>query len=129
MHGNKHYPDNASDDIRYSFNPARIDAIVQAAVHKTLESLERQPAPVPTYGLRPPACARFIGIDLATLQDWRSRGIGPRYRKIGNRVVYPLPELYQFMERHPLYGSGALAPDTTSARASNANAVLAKTHH
>ena len=28
-----------------------------------------------------------------TLEQWRWRGIGPRYLKIGGRVIYPLAEV------------------------------------
>ncbi|MGG7565007.1 helix-turn-helix transcriptional regulator [Rhodovulum sp. DZ06] len=28
-----------------------------------------------------------------TLEQWRWRGVGPRYLKIGGRVIYPLDEV------------------------------------
>ncbi len=31
-----------------------------------------------------------------TLEQWRWRGIGPRYLKIGGRVIYPLAEVEAF---------------------------------
>lgn len=43
--------------------------------------------------------AAFTGIALATLNSWRSKGLGPRYNKIGARSVrYRLSELIAFME-------------------------------
>ena len=31
-----------------------------------------------------------------TLEQWRWRGVGPRYLKIGGRVIYPLVEVEAF---------------------------------
>lgn len=31
-----------------------------------------------------------------TLERWRWQGIGPRYLKLGGRVVYPLEEIERF---------------------------------
>jgi predicted DNA-binding transcriptional regulator AlpA len=39
------------------------------------------------------ATAAHLGIALATLDNWRSLGRGPRFLKLGARVVYPTAEL------------------------------------
>lgn len=31
-----------------------------------------------------------------TLANWRSKGQGPSYQKIGGRVLYPLPEIERY---------------------------------
>jgi hypothetical protein len=31
-----------------------------------------------------------------TLEQWRWRGVGPRYLKIGGRVIYPLAEVERY---------------------------------
>lgn len=39
--------------------------------------------------------AKMTGINLCTLRNWRSRGIGPKFIKIGGKrgsVLYPLKE-------------------------------------
>ena len=43
--------------------------------------------------LRDADAARVLGVSPATLPAWRCRGQGPRYLKIGGRVVYLLPDL------------------------------------
>ena len=37
--------------------------------------------------------SRFLKLPASTLENWRSLGIGPRYRKHGRRVVYWKPDL------------------------------------
>ena len=39
----------------------------------------------------------FLRISKPTLERWRMEGRGPRYAKIGHRVLYPRVELEQFM--------------------------------
>ncbi len=43
--------------------------------------------------LRNAEAAVYIGIAPSTLNKLRLTGGGPRYRKIGRRVVYPITEL------------------------------------
>lgn len=35
-----------------------------------------------------------------TLEQWRWQGRGPRYLKIGGRVIYPLPEVEAYEAAH-----------------------------
>ena len=37
---------------------------------------------------------------VGTLSNWRSQGVGPRYTKIGRRVVYPMAEVERFEQEH-----------------------------
>jgi predicted DNA-binding transcriptional regulator AlpA len=46
----------------------------------------------PRY-LRTPEAARFLGLSGRTLEKHRTYGTGPKYRKIGGRVVYALEDL------------------------------------
>jgi predicted DNA-binding transcriptional regulator AlpA len=43
--------------------------------------------------LRTPEAARFLGLSGRTLEKYRTYGTGPKYRKIGGRVVYALDDL------------------------------------
>src|ERR1700737_3685949 len=47
----------------------------------------------PPRFLRTPEAARFLGISTRTLEKHRSYGTGPKYRKIGGRVIYALADL------------------------------------
>lgn len=50
-------------------------------------------AGLPPRYLRTPEAARFLGLSGGTLEKHRVFGTGPRYRKIGGRVVYALADL------------------------------------
>jgi predicted DNA-binding transcriptional regulator AlpA len=50
-------------------------------------------AGLPPRFLRTPEAARFLGLSGRTLEKHRVFGTGPRYRKIGGRVVYALEDL------------------------------------
>ncbi len=42
----------------------------------------------------------FLRISKPTLERWRMEGRGPRYIKIGHRVLYPHAELERFLREH-----------------------------
>jgi predicted DNA-binding transcriptional regulator AlpA len=50
-------------------------------------------ADLPPRFLRTPEAARFLGLSGRTLEKHRTYGTGPKYRKIGGRVVYALDDL------------------------------------
>jgi predicted DNA-binding transcriptional regulator AlpA len=56
-----------------------------------------QPAMPPRY-LRTPEAARFVGLSDRTLEKHRIYGTGPRYSKLGGRVVYRLDDLQAWVE-------------------------------
>jgi hypothetical protein len=40
--------------------------------------------------------AVFLGVTKKTMANWRSRGVGPRWRKVGSFVFYELRALQAF---------------------------------
>jgi len=48
---------------------------------------------VPNRYMRTPEAGHFLGLSGRTLEKHRTYGTGPRYRKIGGRVVYALNDL------------------------------------
>ena len=50
-------------------------------------------AALPPRFLRTPEAARFLSLSGRTLEKHRTFGTGPKYRKIGGRVVYALEDL------------------------------------
>lgn len=41
--------------------------------------------------------SKYLGpVSVRTLQDWRARGIGPAYTKLGRRVAYEVSDLDAF---------------------------------
>jgi hypothetical protein len=45
-----------------------------------------------------------------TLANWRSQGRGPPYRRLGNRILYPLPEVEAFEQRQQFTSTDAYGP-------------------
>lgn len=39
-----------------------------------------------------------LRVSCRTLERWRYEGVGPAYRKLGGRVVYPLASIQRFEE-------------------------------
>jgi predicted DNA-binding transcriptional regulator AlpA len=50
-------------------------------------------ADLPPRYLRTPEAARFVGLSIRTLEKHRIYGTGPRYSKLGGRVVYRVEDL------------------------------------
>ena len=56
-------------------------------------------ADLPPRCLRTPEAARFLGLSGRTLEKHRTYGTGPRYSKLGGRVVYRLDDLQTWLNR------------------------------
>lgn len=56
-------------------------------------------AGLPPRYLRTPEAARFLGLSGRTLEKHRTYGTGPRYSKLGGRVVYRLEDLQAWADR------------------------------
>ena len=61
--------------------------------------MHRPNAELPPRYLRTPEAARFLGLSGRTLEKHRTYGTGPRYSKIGGRVVYALEDLQAWAGR------------------------------
>jgi predicted DNA-binding transcriptional regulator AlpA len=57
-----------------------------------------QPNMPPRY-LRTPEAARFLGLSGRTLEKHRTYGTGPKYSKIGGRILYRLEDLQAWVAR------------------------------
>lgn len=42
--------------------------------------------------------AKLTGLAVQTLRNWRCKGRGPAYVKVGRRVIYPVDDVLRFME-------------------------------
>ena len=66
--------------------------------------------PTPAY-LTPQQASRFLGLRERTLGEWRRRGIGPRYSRIGGRpngrVRYSVADLHNWMAGQVTKRNGA----------------------
>jgi len=54
---------------------------------------------LPPRFLRTPEAARFLGLSGRTLEKHRTYGTGPKYRKIGGRVIYSLEDLQAWADQ------------------------------
>lgn len=55
-------------------------------------------AGIPPRYLRTPEAARFVGLSIRTLEKHRIYGTGPRYSKLGGRVVYRVEDLQEWVD-------------------------------
>jgi predicted DNA-binding transcriptional regulator AlpA len=53
---------------------------------------------LPTRYLRTPDAARFVGLSIRTLEKHRIYGTGPRFSKLGGRVVYRIDDLQAWVD-------------------------------
>jgi predicted DNA-binding transcriptional regulator AlpA len=54
---------------------------------------------LPPRYLRTPEAARMVGLSIRTLEKHRIYGTGPRYSKLGGRVVYSVEDLQAWVSR------------------------------
>ncbi len=54
---------------------------------------------LPPRYLRTPEAARFLSLSHRTLEKHRCYGTGPRYSKVGGRVVYAIADLQAWVDR------------------------------
>lgn len=52
-------------------------------------------------------------IGVTTLANWRSRGRGPQYVKVGGRVLYPAAKVAEWEEHNMAAGTGQYRPAPT----------------
>ena len=55
-------------------------------------------AGLPQRYLRTPDAARLVGLSIRTLEKHRIYGMGPRYSKLGGRVVYRVEDLQAWVD-------------------------------
>lgn len=56
------------------------------------------PPGLPPRYLRTPEAARFVGLSIRTLEKHRIYGTGPRYFKLGGRVLYAVEDLQSWVQ-------------------------------
>ena len=85
-------------------------------------------AGLPPRYLRTPEAARFLGLSGRTLEKHRTYGTGPRYSKIGGRVVYALDDLLAWVSRGEKHSTSDLTGDTVLPAKRHAAISPAYTH-
>ena len=61
--------------------------------------------------LEPKAAAAYLNVSVRCLEDWRKRGTGPKWKKVGRRVIYRFAELDAHLERGDQPPTGDAATD------------------
>jgi hypothetical protein len=69
-------------------------AIIRKTFNKTLTR----------FALNTANAAHFIGVSEALLRKMRAEGNGPSYATVNKKIVYPVPELKKFLEKHLVTG-------------------------
>lgn len=44
--------------------------------------------------------AEYLGLSVRTIQDWRRRGVGPRYVKFRRNVRYRLEDVEDYLDKN-----------------------------
>ena len=80
-------------------------------------------SPLPLPYLRTQEAARFIGVSRRMLEKRRSDGTGPKYSKIGGRIIYAASDLREWIKlgavrphRTPLLEHGEMAAESDTAQ-------------
>jgi predicted DNA-binding transcriptional regulator AlpA len=77
--------------------------------------------------LRTPEAGHYLGLSGRTLEKHRTYGTGPRYRKIGGRVIYAVSDLEAWAERGAQ--TSTTDPDAGRVRAARHYEPEAQSHH
>ena len=80
-------------------------------------------AGLPPRYLRTPEAARFLGLSGRTLEKHRTYGTGPKYSKIGGRVVYAVEDLQAWVSRGEKRSTSAGNFEATSSVSSGSISV------
>jgi predicted DNA-binding transcriptional regulator AlpA len=75
--------------------------------------------------LRTSEAAHFVGLSIRTLEKHRTYGTGPRYSKLGGRVLYKLEDLQTWVERGAKASTSDPGPGTVLPAKRYAPGVLA----
>lgn len=71
---------------------------------------DENPTIVDAHGVFATLCtkqaARLLGCSHRTLEDWRLRGDGPRFLKLGRAVRYRMADLAAFMDKRTFSNTG-----------------------
>jgi hypothetical protein len=54
----------------------------------------------PAYAYTAPKSAAFLNVAPKTLANWRAMGKGPKFCRLGRRIVYRVEDLRRFMDEH-----------------------------
>jgi predicted DNA-binding transcriptional regulator AlpA len=87
-----------------NLSDADAEKIASAIAPKLAEALTSRLKTTVTFGdaglLSPAEAADLIKMSMSTLEAWRSKGLGPKWVKIGTRSVgYPIAELKKYLAR------------------------------
>lgn len=54
----------------------------------------------PVYAYPAAKAAAYLNVAPKTLANWRAMGKGPRFCRLGRRIVYRVDDLRRFMDEH-----------------------------
>lgn len=60
--------------------------------------------------------AAALGVEITTLRNWRSKGLGPPYSRGGNTLLYPVGGLRDWIEQNMVHPAPSTPPLTVTPR-------------
>lgn len=82
-----------------------------------LQAREPRRVPANMELLRTSEVARWLSVSPATLRQWRTRGVGPRYVKNGNDALgYLVKDIERWLRERTVATNGRDAPERKRAR-------------
>jgi predicted DNA-binding transcriptional regulator AlpA len=87
-------------DRNEATRPAKRQVMASLAVAETGGQL----APVKRL-LRTREAAEFLGVRASTMAEWRLRGMGPPFKKLGRAVAYTIEDLNRWVDEQPSFSS------------------------
>lgn len=82
-----------------------IQGAVSTGVKKALEGLAKESQKI----MDEDAAAEYLSVSSGTLRIWRSKGRGPKYRKIGRMIRYDKSDLDVWLNSHGVLTIDSLA--------------------
>ena len=66
--------------------------------------------PLPSLAVNEQAAAAMLGVSPRTMYAWRTAGIGPKYRRVGGRLLYARAELERWLAAGDAGATAAAKP-------------------
>lgn len=65
----------------------------------------------PPQFLKPAEAAAICRVSARTLANWRTQGKGPKFTKLGGKVLYHIDQLQHWMKRNTVQSTGEYTRD------------------
>lgn len=109
--------------IKYPNQPANhpdssasVSIETQVELYAKLIQLCRERGVVYRFACPTKEAAEFLGVSTKTLERMRIEQVGPRWILVGRSIRYPMGELWDWLQRQPMFDDMSKMNDELSAR-------------